>query len=126
MSTEKKNTSCKTPRWRMFKALLNNVKSEQYSNFLQQHPGALLVDVRTPGEYNSGYLNDAINIDYLGDGFLEKLEALDKKRDILIYCRSGRRSIRVCTLMRNAGFDHQRVFNLDEGILGLQGHQSGR
>ena len=56
-------------------------------------------------------------VNYLGDGFWDKIEQLDKSKDILIYCRSGRRSIRVCTLMKNGGFDPTKVYNLSGGIL---------
>ena len=33
-----------------------------------------------------------------------------------VCCRSGRRSIRVCTWIRNGGFDNDKVFNLDKGF----------
>jgi rhodanese-related sulfurtransferase len=47
---------------------------------------------------------------------LDKIEDLEKGKSYLVYCRSGRRSIRVCTWMRNGGFDNQKIFNLDKGL----------
>ena len=54
--------------------------------------GALLVDVRTPGEYVQGHLEDALNIPF--DQIEDRLAELgeDNDREIVIYCRSGRRS----------------------------------
>ncbi len=53
----------------------------------------VIIDVRTPEEFASGHLDGAINIPY--DQIEAKRAALDKvKKDenILVYCRSGRRS----------------------------------
>ena len=44
----------------------------------------------------------------------EDLENLDHTQTYLIYCRSGRRSLRTCVLMQNSGFGN--VFNLEEGL----------
>ncbi|MFK0574053.1 rhodanese-like domain-containing protein [Endozoicomonas sp.] len=54
--------------------------------------GALLVDVRTPGEFAGGHLDGAINIPYqdIVGGLAQGMIALDA--DIVLYCRSGRRS----------------------------------
>jgi phage shock protein E len=65
--------------------------------------GALIVDVRTPGEYNSGHYNGAINIP-LAD--IEKNIAGfgDRKRLIVLYCRSGNRSGKAKLILENNGF----------------------
>ena len=48
----------------------------------------IIVDVRTPDEYNEGHLKDAINIPV--DEIEENI--FDKTKTILVYCRSGNRS----------------------------------
>ncbi len=75
---------------------------------------ALLIDVRTPEEFESGSLKGAINVDYLGPDLLVQLERLDQKKTYFVFCRSCRRSTRVCTLMQNSGFGH--VYNLEGGL----------
>ena len=52
----------------------------------------LIIDVRTPGEYNQGHLDRAINIPY--DEIDAKIadHTRDKAEKITLYCRSGRRS----------------------------------
>ena len=111
-----KDKSCKTPRWRMLKSQLNNLSAEDFADASTSLENAVIIDVRTEGEYEFGHIPQAINMDYLAEDFLENIEALDKKKNYLVYCRSGRRSIRVCTWMRNGGFDNQKVFNLDKGF----------
>ncbi len=73
------------------------------------------MDVRTPDEFIMGHIDGAVNIDYLSGDFWEQIELLDASKDIFVYCRTERRSIRTCTLMRNGGFDNDKVFNLEGG-----------
>ncbi len=108
--------SCKTPRWRMFKARLNNLKPVAAQQFIDANTDIVLIDVRKPSEFVGGHLAGAINMDYFGADFYDQLEALDPSRTYLIYCRSGRRSIRACTLMINGGMPPEQVYNLDGGI----------
>ena len=58
-----------------------------------------------------------MNVSYFAADMWEKIEQMDKNRTYLIYCRSGRRSIRVGTLMRNGGFDAKKIFHLDGGLV---------
>lgn len=65
--------------------------------------GALLVDVRTPGEYNAGHIDGALNIP------LQELgrrvgELGDSGRDIVLYCRSGNRSGQARKMLLGAGY----------------------
>lgn len=111
------DNSCKTPRWRLLKAQLNNLSPEQFKTAIKQSSMPIIVDVRTENEYLQQHISNAIHIDYFADNFWDEIEKLDNSRPIFIYCRSGRRSIRACTLMRNGGFSNDKVFNLDGGMI---------
>ncbi len=100
----------------MLKSQLNNLSAKAFYNTARSSDDSVIIDVRTAGEYEFGHIPNAINLDYLAEDFLDKIEQLDKNKDYFIYCRSGRRSIRVCTWMRNGGFDNKKVFNLDSGF----------
>ena len=52
----------------------------------------MLLDVRSPGEYASGYVEGAVNLPL--DRFVQEYEniAPDKSRQIVVYCHSGARS----------------------------------
>lgn len=77
---------------------------ERYADLLGQTAGALILDVRTPGEYASGHIPGAINMDYYAPDFAEQIESLDKTRDVFLYCASGNRSGRAMKLLQKAGF----------------------
>ncbi len=109
--------SCKTPRWRLLKNQLNNLSATAFLQKINSVENPIVIDVRTPSEFATGHLDMAININYLADDFWDRIEAMNNKEDyFFVYCRSGRRSIRACTLMRNGGFDNSKVFNLDVGF----------
>ena len=109
-----KDQSCKTSRWRQLKAQLNNLDAYAFIKKLNETPDAILVDVRTEAEKAEKTLKGALSLDYLDYGFIDRLEQLDPNSVYLVYCRSGRRSIRACTLMKNSGF--KNVYNLDGGL----------
>ena len=52
-----------------------------------------LIDVRTNDEFNTNRLRNAINIDFYDSVFLKRFEKFNKEDNILLYCRSGRRSL---------------------------------
>lgn len=112
----KNDKSCKTPRWRMLKSQLNNLSAQEFISATKTFEDAIIIDVRRETEYKIGHIPNSIHMDFFADDFLDKIENLEKGKDYLVYCRSGRRSIRVCTWMRNGGFDNQKVFNLDKGL----------
>ena len=61
-----------------------------------------LLDVRTPGEFAQGHIKGAINIPY--DQLNKHLASLDKETDIVVYCRSGRRSGLAEAELKKLGF----------------------
>jgi phage shock protein E len=65
--------------------------------------GALLLDVRTPEEFASGHVGGAVNIpvQVLGQRLAE---VGSKDREVVVYCKSGGRSARAATELRQAGY----------------------
>ena len=64
-----------------------------------------ILDVRTPGEYAAGHLNDAVNIDFFAEGFEERIKELPKDKTYMVYCKSGGRSGKTAAMMTKAGYD---------------------
>jgi thioredoxin len=75
----------------------------------------ILVDVRTPEEFNQSHLAKAINIDINAETWAEALKKLDKTKTILVYCKSGGRSARAADDLAAQGFS--TVYNLEGGIM---------
>ena len=66
--------------------------------------GAVVIDVRTPGEFGSGHLDGAVNIDVQAADFVSQIRSLDPAGRYLVYCRSGNRSAAAIDIMRSLGF----------------------
>jgi phage shock protein E len=72
--------------------------------------GAVVVDVRNPGEFSSGHVPGAINIP-LGDLGARAPEQLrDKSQILLLHCLSGTRSGIARRQLKSLGY--RNVFNL--------------
>ncbi len=80
--------------------------------------GVQLVDVRTAKEYLEGHIPGAQNIDVNAPDFEEKIKVLDKKENVAIYCRSGRRSKMAAEKLTAVGF---KVIELNTGFLSWDG-----
>ena len=66
---------------------IKEITSEELLNIISK---TQLIDIREPYEYEEGHIEGSINIP-MGD-FLGKLNQLDKTKQIIIYCNTGRRS----------------------------------
>ncbi len=80
----------------------------------QNNPDFIILDVRTPAEYTSGYIENAINLDYYEDDFEETLATYDKNKTYLIYCRTANRTASVMKIMQRLEFTE--VYNMQGGI----------
>ena len=76
----------------------------------------VILDIRTPGEYNSGHLKNSILIDYYSEAFKTEVSRLDKEKTYLVHCRSGNRSTRSMGLFKKLKF--QKIYHLSSGING--------
>lgn len=97
---------------------IKNITPEECDALLKQQD-VQLVDVRTEQEYGNGHLKEAILINIQGQDFTTKAtQQLDKQKPVIIYCRSGRRSMQAAQILVNEGFD--TVYNMKGGILAWQ------
>jgi rhodanese-related sulfurtransferase len=82
----------------------------------------VVLDVRTPEEFNGGHILNAINIDIYNDYFNSDISTLDKSKSYAVYCRSGKRSVDASNEMDSIGF--KTTYNLSGGI--IEWIESGR
>ena len=81
---------------------LNDIEVDEY----------ILIDVRTSDEYQSGFIQDAINIDFYSEMFNSDILSFDKDSKIILYCRTNNRSAKSANLLLNNGY---RDINVIEG-----------
>ena len=74
----------------------------------------VVLDVRTPEEFAAGHLAGALNIDYKAADFRNRVAQLDKTKEYVVYCRSGRRSMEAAKIMAELGFP--KLYNVAGGI----------
>jgi len=92
--------------------------SADFEKELRNTPNAVVIDVRTKGEFHSGKIAGAINIDLMSPDFHSRIAGLDKNKTYFVYCRSGNRSGQACNLMGSKGL---KAYNLAGGIIGWRG-----
>lgn len=78
-----------------------------------QKAGAFLVDVRTPAEVAEGMAPGAANIPL--QEITQRLAEFPKDKDVVVYCRSGKRSMAASQFLIDNGYEH--VFNVVGGFL---------
>lgn len=72
--------------------------------------GAMIIDVRSPEEFNSGHLSQAFNMPVEEIGTLLPAKVRDKSRVILLHCKTGLRSKKARTMLTGLGYAN--VFNM--------------
>ena len=97
-----------------------DLSQKDWTEQLLQDSNAAILDVRTPEEWREGIIPNAIQLDiYQGQGFIYKLEELDKSKNYYVYCKAGGRSAQACSIMKQLGFEN--TYNLIGGMLQWNG-----
>ena len=92
-----------------------DIDKDKLKKMIKDKEDFILLDVRTKEEFKENKIEGAINIPLQDLLFnIDELEEyIDKK--IVVYCRSGKRSITACNLLNMEGFNE--LYNLDKGII---------
>jgi phage shock protein E len=92
------------------------IKPKEYqSAFVEASTPHLLVDVRTPQEFNSGYIEGAVNIPL--QELAQRADEIPTDQPVVLYCRSGNRSSNAARMLSNAGYE--QVYDLG-GVIDWQ------
>ena len=86
-----------------------------FAQKLKENPGALVLDVRSPGEFAGGALPNARNLDWNGADFEKTVAGFPKSDPVFVYCLSGGRSGSAAAYMRKNGF--AKVYEMDGGLM---------
>ncbi len=97
-----------------------NLDQSTWISKFQSDENAVILDVRTPEEFETSRIPNSKNIDFYNpQNFMLEIEKLDKDNSYYVYCRTGVRSANSCQLMNELGFD--KVYNLLGGIVEWKG-----
>lgn len=87
------------------KNFLTGGPQEDFATLVKQ--GAIILDVRTKGEYASGHITGSVNIPL--DQLSGQLSKLRKDKAIITCCASGMRSASAKSILKSAGYT--QVYN---------------
>lgn len=99
-------------------APIENISARTATALIQDNlsnPEFIILDIRTPGEYNAGHIVGARNIDFYGQSFAQEFDGLDRDKTYLIYCRSGNRSGQLMQAVEKMRF--KKVYHMRSGLV---------
>ena len=94
------------------------ISSPEAQQMIEDNKDALILDVRTAAEYESGHIPNAVNLsnEDIQAGKVDSLK--DKSQLIMVYCRSGNRSRQAAQKLAELGYTNVVDFG---GIQSWQG-----
>jgi len=96
-----------------------SLNTKEWHDKIQEYPGTI-IDIRTPDEWRSGYIENAEFANMFDQDFIYQVNNIkgNKNEPIYIYCRSGNRSKEAMSVLKENGYTH--IYELNMGILGWQ------
>lgn len=91
-----------------------DLSAQEFSDKIKQNPDAIILDVRTPQEFERGHIANAMNVNS-AENFEGGISQLDKSKSVFVYCLSGARSSYTIDVLKNAGF--KNVYHLHGGLM---------
>ncbi len=99
----------------MFQSNIPQITVEEVHKAIQEKKDILLLDVRTPQEYDNGKIEGSINIPVNNITTEITNKVSDKNKTVYVYCLSGSRSDLAVQIMRQLGYTN--AFSMTHGLL---------
>lgn len=104
---------------------MKEISAHALSDFLDEHPDTLIIDVRFDYEREEvGYLDDSLHVPWftpdweINPDFINKIKMISSRGcRMVMVCRSGHRSGDACQLLEEHGY--REVYNLKGGHIAL-------
>jgi rhodanese-related sulfurtransferase len=94
---------------------IKTVEAKTFAEKIKTTDNPQILDVRTPEEFNAGHIENANNVNWLGDSFVKDAEKYDKTKPVFVYCKSGGRSKKATEKLQELGF--KNIYELDGGFM---------
>jgi thioredoxin len=92
-----------------------SIAPKEFADKIKTTENPQILDVRTPEEFESEHIDNAVNVNWNSDDFAAKAESYDKSKPVFVYCLSGGRSKKAATKLQELGF--KTIYELDGGIM---------
>ena len=90
-------------------------------DFVARHENAVIMDVRTPVEFEMSHITGAVNVNVQDESFEDVVVALDPNKTYIVHCTknpAGGRSSRALETLQSLGFKH--LYSLEGGYVAWQ------
>lgn len=94
---------------------IKTIEAKDFADKINTTKAPQILDVRTPEEFTSGHIDNATNVDWLGDSFVVDAAKFDKTKPVFVYCKSGGRSKKAAEKLQELGF--KNIYELNGGFL---------
>ena len=71
------------------KSISNLISANDFNKMIRNDKSAIIIDVRTPEEFNKGHLRNSLNVNWFDENFDENLKIFNKDLPVFVYCLSG-------------------------------------
>lgn len=92
-----------------------SIAPQEFAEKIKTTDKPQILDVRTPEEFGSEHIDNAVNVNWNSDDFAAKAELYDKSKPVFVYCLSGGRSKKAAAKLQELGFT--TIYELDGGIM---------
>jgi len=90
-------------------------------DYVADHEDALIMDVRTPAEFELSHITGALNVNVQADDFESMVAGLDKDKTYLVHCTknpANGRSSRALETLQSLGF--RNLYSIEGGYIAWQ------
>jgi len=94
------------------------IEASAAKDFVARHDNAVIMDVRTPVEYEMSHITGSVNVDVQDEFFEEMVAELDPSKTYIVHCTKNPadgRSSRALETLKSLGFKH--LYSLEGGYV---------
>lgn len=93
------------------------VTADEAEKLIKDTPGLIILDVRTPEEFDHQHIKGAVNVNVFDPEFEKQIAALDQTKPVLVHCQAGGRSAE--SLEQMAGkVKFPQIYHMQVGMKG--------
>lgn len=91
-----------------------NITIDEAAKLVKSDTNVVVLDVRTPREFEAGHIKGATNINFNDKEFAKRVAALDKDKTYIVHCAAGGRSGKACEQIKT--MDFKNMLHMNQGF----------
>ena len=97
---------------------VTTIEANAAKDFVGRHENAVIMDVRTPVEYEMSHITGSVNVNVQDESFEDMVVTLDPNKTYIVHCTKNPadgRSSRALETLKSLGFKH--LYSLEGGYV---------